>query len=165
MTRILAFDTSLSRPGVALIEIKRNQARVIDMSNVKTDAKQNHAIRAKQVESWALLFVGKHIAKGFDVVVREDFQGRTSRQNHPVFAAWSACDRALNTYGLTFTTASISPSSVKKAVVGRGNAEKDEVANAAREWTGYSGEFGSDDESDAVAIALAFAIQNGLITK
>jgi crossover junction endodeoxyribonuclease RuvC len=161
--RILAFDTSLSCPGVALLEVKRGQPKIIAMSHVKTDSKQSHALRAQIVYAWAVAFIHEHGAK-FDIIVREDFQGRSSVQNHPVFAAWSALDRALAEFGLTFTAKPISQSKVKRLVVGKGKAEKDEVEQAVRALTGYTGEFATNDESDAVAVALAYLIEKGLIS-
>ena len=161
--RILAFDTSMKRPGAAVVEVAKGKPKIVALSHVTTDAKHSHGLRAKQIEAWALLFIGEHIGAGFTAIVREDFQGRSSRQNHPVFAAWSAIDRALHTYGLEFTDKAISQSAVKKAVVGVGRAEKDDVAQAVRKLTGYKGEFACDDESDAAGIALAWAIQAGLI--
>jgi crossover junction endodeoxyribonuclease RuvC len=164
MTKILAFDTSMSCPGVAVVEVTRGKPIVVAVSHVVTDSKQPHGLRAEIVEAWATLFIAKHGAK-FDTIVREDFQGRSSRQNHPVFSAWGAIDQALNKFGLAFTSPAISQSDVKKTVVGNGKAEKDEVAAAVRRLTGYKGEFVTDDESDAVAIALAWAIKNGLIKR
>jgi len=164
MTRILAFDTSLSSPGVALVEIKRNKPHIIAVSHVKTDSKQSHALRTQIVYAWAVAFIHEHGAK-FDEIVREDFQGRSSVQNHPVFAAWSAIDRALAEFNLNFTEKPISQSKVKRLVVGKGKAEKDEVEAAVRRLTGYTGEFATNDESDAVAVALAWAIEKGLIKK
>jgi len=162
--RILAFDTSLSRPGAAIIEIRNGTPRIVALSHVTTDSRANHAVRAEQVYAWVIEFLREHGTE-FNAIVREDFQGRSSRQNHPVFAAWAAIDRALNTYGLEFTTAAISQSAVKKIVVGDGRADKSDVADAVRKMTGYRGEFAVDDESDAAAVALAWAIQNGLISK
>jgi crossover junction endodeoxyribonuclease RuvC len=170
MTRILAFDTSLSSPGAAIVEITAGvkgeaQPRIIAVSHVKTDSKQPHALRAELVEAWATMFIAEHVGKGFDVIIREDFVGRTSKQAHPVHAAWSSCDRALHKFGLNFTAPPISQSRVKSLVVGSGKAEKADVERAVRELTGYTGEFATDDESDSVAIALAYAIQNGLIKR
>lgn len=165
-TRILAFDTSLSSPGAAIVEVATGKPRIIAVSHVKTNDKQTHALRSQIVYSWALLFLDKHIGKrGFDVIVREDFQGRSSVQNHPVFSAWSAVDRALAEFGLKFTAKPISQSRVKLLVTGSGKAEKVDVERAVRELTGYTGEFAADDESDAAAVALAYAIQNGLIKR
>jgi crossover junction endodeoxyribonuclease RuvC len=166
MTRILAFDTSMSRPGAAVITIAKGKPTVSALSHITTDSKQGHGLRAEIVESWATLFIAEHIGKnGFDVVIREDFQGRSSRQNHPVFSAWGAVDKALNKFGIKFTTPAISQSAVKKAVVGKGVAEKEDVEATVRRLTGYVGEFAVDDESDAAAIALAYAITEGLIAK
>lgn len=160
--RVLAFDTSMSSPGAALVEIANGKARIIDVSHVTTSASQPHGLRAEIVEAWATLFIAKHGAK-FDEILREDFVGRTSRQNHPVYSAWGAIDQSLNKFGLTVTAPPISQSKVKRIVVGNGKAEKDEVEQAVRRLTGYAGEFATDDESDAVAVALAWAIEQGLI--
>jgi crossover junction endodeoxyribonuclease RuvC len=177
-TRILAFDTSLSSPGAAIVEVSAGQPRIVALSHVKTDSKQPHTFRAELVEAWATMFIAEHIGKGFDVCIREDFNGQSSTQNYPVFAAWSSIERACERFGLTFvkwtevtksgrkkTSLGPSPTKVKLIVCGSGKAEKDEVEQAVRELTGYTGEFAADDESDAAAIALAYAIQNGLIKR
>jgi crossover junction endodeoxyribonuclease RuvC len=164
-TRILAFDTSLSSPGAAIVEVSAGKPRIIAVSHVKTDSKQPHALRAELVEAWATMFIAEHIGRGFDVIIREDFVGRTSKQSHPVHAAWSSCDRALHKFGLNFTAPPISQSRVKSLVTGSGKAEKADVERAVRELTGYTGEFAADDESDACAVALAYAIENGLIKR
>ena len=164
--KILAFDTSMSSPGAAVISIKEGKAEIISLSHIKTNSKQPYGLRADIIESWATLFISENIGNdGYQIIIREDFAGRSSRQNHPVFSAWGAIDQALNKFGLNFTTPAISQSAVKKTVVGNGKAEKDEVADAVRKLTGYKGEFATDDESDAAAIGLAYAIQNGLIER
>ena len=161
--RVLAIDTSMSSPGAAILEVKQGRAQIIALSHVKTTAKQPHGLRAEIVEAWATLFIAEHLAKGFDAIIREDFVGRTSKQSHPVYSAWGAVDQALNKFGLNFTAPAISQSAVKKAVVGSGKAEKDEVADAVRRLTGYTGEFACDDQSDAAAIGLAYLINEKLI--
>lgn len=161
--RVLAFDTSMGAPGIAVVEVKRGKPVIIDVSHVRTDTSQSYGLRAEIVEAWATMFIAKHAPKGFDAIVREDFVGRTSKQAHPVYSAWGSCDKALNKFGLNFTTPAISQSAVKKAVVGVGKAEKHEVEAAVRKWTGYAGEFQKDDESDACAIGIAHLIREGLI--
>lgn len=177
--RILAFDTSMSSPGVALIELRKGKAVILDLSNVKTDAKQSHGLRAEIIEAWATVFIAKHAKKGFDVLIREDFNGQSSAQNYPVLAAWSGIERACEKFnagsfvkwteiqkgGRKKTSLGPSPSKVKLIVAGSGKAEKHEVEAAVRALTGYTGEFACDDESDAAAIALAYLINEGLIEK
>jgi crossover junction endodeoxyribonuclease RuvC len=163
--RVLAFDTSMGAPGIAVVEVKAGKARIIDVSHVRTDSSQPHGLRAEIVEAWATLFIAKHVSRGFSAIVREDFVAKTSKTGHPVYSAWGSCDKALNKFGLNFTTPAIAQSAVKKAVVGVGKAEKHEVETAVRKWTGYAGEFAKDDESDAAAIALAYLIREGMIKK
>ena len=176
MTRVLAFDTSLTSPGVAILTVdKRGKPVITAMSHVKPDVKSPYALRADIVESWATLFIAEHKLP-FDYVVREDFHGMSSAQNYPVFAAWTGTELAAHKFGLTFdkhvtetktgrkkTKQGMSQSEIKRIVVGKGKADKDEVAEAVRRWTGYSGEFACDDESDACAVGLAKLIHEGLI--
>ena len=176
MTRILAFDTSLGAPGVAVVEFKNGMPKIIDKSHVKTDSKQAMTLRAEIVEAWATLFIAKHSKKGFDFVFREDFHGMSSAQNYPVFSAWAATERAVHKHDYEFdkyvyytskgkrkSGHGISQSRAKTLVVGKGKADKVEVAQAVSKITGYYGEFAKDDESDACCIALACGIQLGLM--
>ena len=174
--RILPFDTSMSSPGVCVIEVRDRKPKVIDVSHIKTTIAHPHGLRADIIESWATLFIAKHISKGFRYVCREDFAGKSSTQNYPVLAAWSGCERAAEKFGLTFDKyetvlksgrvrkdLGIAQSRVKRLVVGKGSAEKDEVAEAVRKFTGYKGEFATDDESDSIAVGLAWLIDCGEI--
>lgn len=170
--RILAFDTSMTSPGVAVIEVTKRKPTIKALSHVKTSTTHTHGLRADIVESWATLFLAKHSAKPFDYVSREDFNGRTSAQNYPVFAAWSGIQRAAEKFDVTFdmwqepgkrATLGPTPSKVKLLVCGKGSADKAQVESAVRMYTGYTGDFVTDDESDAAAIALAVALKHGLI--
>lgn len=58
--------------------------------------------------------------------------------------------------------AEIGPKAVKKAITGNGLAEKDEVAAALPGFVG-DWDYACDDESDAVAVGVAWLIQQGLI--
>jgi crossover junction endodeoxyribonuclease RuvC len=171
--RVLSFDTSMSSPGACVIELRKGKPTVIAVSHVKTTSSQPHGLRAEIVESWATLFIAEHIGRGFNIVCREDFNGRTSTQNYPVLAAWSGCERAAEKFGLTFDkyvnpktkkkSLGIGQSRVKLLVCGNGSADKTDVADAVRRLTGYKGDFATDDESDAAAVALAWLIENKII--
>jgi crossover junction endodeoxyribonuclease RuvC len=177
MTRILAFDTSLGAPGVSLVEFKKQKPTIIDVSHVTTSTSQPLTLRSDIVEAWALMFIEKHVKKGFDYVFREDFHGMSSHQNYPVFSAWAATERAVHKQDYEFDKFvyfdkkgkkkkghGISQSRAKSLVVGKGNkVSKDETEAAVRKLTGYTGEFKKDDESDAVCIALVCGIQLGLM--
>lgn len=53
----------------------------------------------------------------------------------------------------------ITPKAVKKLVAGNSSAEKDDVAKALVQFVGEQ-EYACDDESDAVAVGVAWLIQN-----
>ena len=61
----------------------------------------------------------------------------------------------------------IPPSEVKKAATGSGTASKEEVEIGVRKWLGLSDDyvFETDDESDAVAVGLAWLIREGHIER
>jgi crossover junction endodeoxyribonuclease RuvC len=159
--RVIAFDTSLNLPGVAVVEVKRKKPRIVALGHVRTNGKDNYAARTKHIEAYMHLFIRQHMP--YDAIVRESFAGKMPNINYAIFSAWNACDRALADFQLTVTEKAIGQSSVKKSVVGRGKAEKHEVEEAVRKWTGYKGEFATSDESDAAAIGLAYLIENNLI--
>jgi crossover junction endodeoxyribonuclease RuvC len=161
--RILAFDISLSSPGVAVVDVINGKPKVVGVGDVKTSTNDSYAIRTKHIESYMHLFIRKHAP--YDAIVREGLNHKMPNIQYAIFSAWNAIDRALKDFGLAVTEPAIGQSAVKKAVVGVGKAEKHQVAEAVRKWTGYKGEFESDDQSDAVAIALAYGIQAKLITK
>lgn len=162
--RILAFDTSLTRPGVALIEVERiaSTVKIIEVSHVKTVDSESMALRTKHIEHWASLFIRKYKNKGFTYIVRENYSGKFGL--YKVFSAWNAVDRALAEHGFAIEEKPIPPGTVKRVVGGSGKADKKEVEDGVRKYCEY-GDFKSDDESDAVAIALTFAIENKHLKK
>lgn len=58
----------------------------------------------------------------------------------------------------------IDPKTVKKLVAGDGLAEKQQVADALEAYVGKQ-EYACDDESDAVAVGIAWLIQKNMITQ
>lgn len=176
--RILSFDTSMTSPGVCIIEVKGGKPKIIAVSHVKPNTKLSHAIRHELVYAWAVSFISDHIGKGIDIVTREDFHGQSSKQNYPVLSAWAACARAVEFLGLEFSQfvtvdrkgkrkihLGIPQSNMKNIVVGSGVATKEEIEASVRSITGYKGEFACDDESDAAALGLAYLINEELISK
>ena len=58
----------------------------------------------------------------------------------------------------------INPKTVKKNIAGNGNATKEEVAACLENYVGKR-TYITDDESDALAIALGWLIENNLMKK
>jgi crossover junction endodeoxyribonuclease RuvC len=57
----------------------------------------------------------------------------------------------------------LSPTEVKKAITGKGNADKEQVAVALGQLMGFDRQGMSYDVSDALAIALTYGLQGGLV--
>lgn len=98
------------------------------------------------------------LSVGIDVFVREKgfyhFQTETLALFKVIgitdLAVWRACRKGF---------AEIAPSTVKKALTGSGRAGKGEVAAALERFVGKQA-YVTDDESDAVALGIAWLIQS-----
>ncbi|MCM3314857.1 crossover junction endodeoxyribonuclease RuvC [Psychrobacillus sp. MER TA 17] len=164
--RILALDIS-TNPGFAVVEITQLKAgprvKLTHVSSVQTDTDHTDAQRYAVIAAQTTIVL--HRYGPFDAVVREHYtKGRNKRATQTVFGAWAAIDSALAAYGYV-VDAEITPLTVKKAATGKGNASKEEVEDGVRQAFGLGADFTfkTDDESDAAAIALAYAKQRGLI--
>lgn len=157
--RVLSIDTSLGSPGIAVIDVINGKPKLIDVSHVKTKSTEPIALRTKTIEAWAHLFIRKYAS--YDLIVREGFASKIPHTNYTVFSAWNAVDRALNDFGLKVDD-SIGQASVKKKLLGKGRAEKEEVEAGVRRYLTWS-KFETNDESDACAIALAYLLDKKII--
>src|SRR5699024_7209274 len=168
--RILSFDISAS-PGVALLEIRDGKPKLLTVDHVVTASDFTDAQRFVYIQSFVTQFV--HEAGHIDAIVREKFiRGGSKRSSQLVFGAWASVDRALATYGYEIDEKDeIVASRVKKYIGGKGGAKKDEVADGVIRMIGEDvrpllfTERGKllDDRADAIAIGLAWAIENKLI--
>lgn len=96
------------------------------------------------------------LAKNADVFVRERGFSRFKTGTQTLFKVVGAADMALwKTKQTVFDE--IPPATVKKLIAGKGNATKEEVAAALPPIVGYR-HYACDDESDAVAVGIAWYI-------
>lgn len=96
-----------------------------------------------------------------DVLVREKGFSRYGQETQALFKAVGVSDLASwELSGKSFDE--IAPASVKKLVTGTGKASKEQVREALEHHVGERA-YACDDESDAVAVGVAWLIQNNLI--
>ncbi len=168
--RILSFDISAS-PGVAVIDIKNKNPKLIAVDHVITDSSATDSQRYEYVRALATRIAYEY--RPFDVIVREKFiKGGSKRSTQLVFGAWSSIDMALGQFGYSVNDKDeIVASTVKKTIGGKGGASKEEVAAGVIDILGedvepllYT-EKGRliDDRADAIAIGLTYANKKGLI--
>lgn len=166
--RYLGLDLSLRSPGFADLAVKNRRPSIVRTAHFKTTTVEPRALSYESIEAFTLLFIREQTKGGtipYSSIIRETWPpARNYENNDKVHGAWSAVDRALARYDWSVTE-NLSPSTVKKTVTGSGSAKKDEVATAVREILGLPADykFATDDESDAVAVALAYLIRENLI--
>ena len=166
--RILALDISAS-PGFAVLDVKTlkggQKIVLVHIDSVKTDSATPDSERYAYIEAKTVQIAYEY--GPFDVICREHFtKGRSKRATQLVFGAWAAVDSALGRYGYAIDASNeYSPSAVKKAATGNGKADKDEVEAGVRQRLKLAPTFTfkSDDESDAVAVGLAYLTEKGTI--
>lgn len=93
------------------------------------------------------------------VVVREKGFSRFARETQALYKVMGMADMALcRECGCEFEE--IAPLSVKKLVAGSGKASKEEVKTALATFVGEQS-YETNDESDAVAVGIAWLLLNG----
>lgn len=158
---ILAMDLSLSSPGFAILAITDDgDPIVLEKSFVKTNAKKPHGYRIDQVmsemERYYLAYKPEH-------VVREKGFSRFPAVTQTLFKIVGSSD-VMAHWHESEPVEEIAPTSVKKLVTGDGRASKQEVEKTLMTLLQIDDPnyFVNDDESDAVAVGLAFYIREGL---
>ncbi len=102
------------------------------------------------------------LASRADILVRERGFSRFKADTQALFKVVGISDMAAwRAKGAIFEE--IPPTTVKKLVTGKGTASKEEVAAALERFVGPQ-TYATNDLSDAVAVGVAWAIQNGICT-
>lgn len=95
-----------------------------------------------------------------EVAVEAPFQGRNAQSALKLGRAQGVIMAAALAKGLLL--AEYAPTKVKKAVTGRGAAEKEQVEALLHRWVPGAGGFATPDAADALAVAVCHALQKEL---
>lgn len=101
------------------------------------------------------------VMRDADFLVRERGFARHARETQAIFKMVGIADLAAWFSGRKVFE-EIAPLTVKKLITGSGKASKEEVAAALELYVGKQ-EYACDDESDAVAVGIAWLIQKGYL--
>ncbi|MDF2010244.1 crossover junction endodeoxyribonuclease RuvC [Priestia megaterium] len=155
--KILAMDLSLSCPAFAVLTV--NDIGTVDvehLSHLKTNTKKSHGYRLFQIYKHM-----KNILKEHDDItdlVRERGFSRFPSVTQALFKVVGISDLCAITSGFS-TVNEVTPTTVKKAITGKGKATKDEVAINVSTFISTNIKFNTDDESDAVAVGVTYLKQ------
>jgi len=126
--------------------------------HVKTKSNESRVEKCAQIADELAVFIRKY--RPFEAVIREDFISKNPGTQKAVYAVWHTVDCVLYRFGY-MVTADVNQGAVKRILTGKGKAEKGDVEAEVRRLLRLRDDFkfGSDDESDACAVALAWLIR------
>ena len=160
---VLAADLSLRRPGFCkMLVTNGDEPELENVETISVDNKNNDKSHGQLLDE---------IMKAFAFFVPEDgipiwfvreraFNARAAQSEIGIYKVVGVMDWLL--YRLAKDWLEIYPVTVKKLVTGSGKATKEEVAKTVQRFL-PSAHFGTDDESDAAAVAISFLVQNGVL--
>ena len=159
--QIAAFDLSLRRPGFSLL-LYHADTRSVELlrrdvvaNKKRTELKK----RGEIINEIGKLFLDYIAPKVVQVVVREKSFTKFNAETASLNAVVGALEMILwDRKEMWFQE--VAPMAVKRDVAGSGKASKDEVAEALDNYLEHP-IWRADDESDAVAVGIAWLIENG----
>jgi len=168
--KILALDVSIAQPGFAVLEVVEGEVKVIELSYIKTNAKESHGFRLEQIASEM-----RRILEDIEVnyIVRERGFSRHAQVTQALYKVMGVTELVAHEDSFKGVV-DISVTTVKKQVTGNGKAGKEEVAECVFEQVDIPSEnfyekkrngrmVLVDDLTDACAVGIAFLRQEGYI--
>lgn len=164
---ILSMDLSLSGSAFSILELNNNYIIIKELMFVNN-----------KVSKMINKFHGEKLANIHDNlddllnrynptdIVREKGFSKFSLSTQAIFKAVGIVDFTLHQHGIKQKIDEIAPTSVKKLVTGSGKSDKSQVEEYVRKYlfpTQKDIKFETDDLSDAVAVAIAYCIENKLL--
>lgn len=157
----------MSGTALAVLDISvSGRVKIVETCfvNNKKHSKKSHGYRLNNI-SLEL----DRILKAYEIehIVREKGFSKFATATQTLFKVVGVSDLTLFKNGVEKDIAEIPPTTVKKAIAGHGGAEKSEVAEGVRSYLVDDQKdyvFGTEDESDAVAVGVTYALQKKLIS-
>lgn len=160
---VIGADLSLKRPGFAVVTVKETngKATIVDTKvssvNNKNDRKKTHGELLNDI---LLHFSPLSKTEGAFFVREKAIMDRKLPSERDLSKVVGITDWIL--WKEEKEWFEIYPVTIKKWIAGSGRADKQQVADALPYYVGNI-EYHNDDESDAVAVAVAWLIQQGQI--
>lgn len=157
----MALDLSLNSTGYAVLDWDSalQKATVIELGHIDNKKqgrmKWSHGQKLERIFDILGLLLAKY---SIDTVVREKGVTRFHKATQVIFRVVGIADYvAWETSGLICQEVGITEA--KKLITGDGRADKDQVASAVQQYLTVPVGFAVDDESDAVAVGVAFCLK------
>jgi len=149
---VIALDISLSSTGVAIFS---HDGEIVKLYTIETDSKSETQFRLKKIGK-ELIKIKKEYA--FDKVLIEMGFGRYNISTQMLFRCHGVVQYIFSDVPQKYYY----PMTIRKIVCGKGNVDKKFIRDFIYEKYNKV-EFRNYDESDAVALGLAFFIDTGVL--
>ena len=159
-------DLSLNLPAFCVAKVENGVFKVIEVSHVDNKKEKSLTTAEKLGRIYEHLKDIFQRYEAFDVVVREKGFSRYANTTQLLFRVVGVSDLIAFVEAGLKEVEEIPPTTIKTTVAGYSRADKQEVEEGVRELLIDSQKdmkFYSDDESDAVAVALTWAIRKGVL--
>lgn len=156
--KALGIDLSLTSTGLAIVEDNDlEELKIIKTTTVPTKASEDWEKRRQRIKDKVVKW-----AEDIPIIGLENYSFGSRYNREIAGEIGGICRLSLYENHGVDNPILVAPTQAKKFVTGKGNAKKEKVKERLEKF--YGTEFETDDESDAVAIALvAHAV--GLLTR
>lgn len=146
--------------GYCVVQAVGNRLKLFEVGCIPTKPTQTHGERLHVIHEQILLLerVYQPLNK---TIVRERGFSKFNKATQALYKVHGTIEEALYCYDIV----EYSPQAVKRVLTGNAKAFKQSVADAVQGWLEVPSTFTTDDESDAVAVAITHLIEVGLLTK
>ena len=155
--RFLAIDPSISKTGIAILRCSGDKKYEVEyLTSISTGTLKFPDKFAKKLAMCELFtFALQDRILDVSFAVFENYSFGSNGHLADLGEMNGLFKNFLSNHDMFFDV--IPPSSVKKIVSGSGKASKKEVADATRGWLTHDIHYNNQDESDAVAVGIAYA--------
>ncbi|MBG93465.1 MAG: crossover junction endodeoxyribonuclease RuvC [Chloroflexi bacterium] len=147
---ILGIDPGLTVTGWGIVRVQGQSLRVIGSGQIKTTSKESRSARLGKIASRIRLIIEEYSPN--QVAIEQQFVAKNVRSAMAIGEARAAAMVAAAEFLLPVYE--FAPKAIKEAVVGFGNATKEQVQQMVMMQLGFSEANQSFDVSDALAVAL-----------
>ena len=167
---VIGADFSLNRPGFSIVKVETGI-----ITGIITESVDNKTKKENKTRGQLLVEIADKLEEICKDSKENSFFVREASVNNALFgrrsgtAARTGISEVVGISDLilwktkTKSWNEIYPSTIKKLVSGYGKATKEEVADSLYDYVGEH-EYLNDDESDATAVAVAWLIQQNVIS-
>ena len=154
---ILGIDPGTNIMGYGLISIQKKEISLLAMGAIRLDKIGEHSLRLKQIFEKIQYLIQEF--KVDEAAIEAPFFGKNAQSMLKLGRAQGVAMAASLT--LDVSIVEYSPKKIKKAITGKGEASKEQVAAMLKNILGYKEDPKTLDSTDALAVALCHYYQNG----